>query len=231
MGQINEVPLHVGIIMDGNRRWSKAQGLPTLKGHLQGQQTLLSVARHVFGKGIRYLTVYAFSTENWRRTEEEVGYLMNQVARSLKKYLNEFVEGGVRVQFLGVRSGMPASVIEAFENAEAATAHNDKAVLGICFNYGGQQEVVDAAKALITSGVAAEDVTTEMFAAQLYGPDIPPIDLLIRTGGDQRISNFMLWRAAYSELIFTDTLWPDLTDTEFDSLLDDYAQRQRRFGK
>ena len=231
MSEDKSIPTHVGIIMDGNRRWATQQGLSTLKGHLQGQQTLRTIAHHAFRNGIKYLTVYAFSTENWRRTEEEVGYLMNQVARSLKKYLSEFVEGGVKIQLLGVREGLPDNVLQAIEQAEAATADNDQATLAICFNYGGQQELVDAAKRLIASGVAADDITTEMYANYLYGPNIPPIDLLIRTGGEQRISNFMLWRAAYSELAFTPTFWPDFTPKEFDELLLAYAERQRRFGK
>lgn len=231
MSDSTDFPKHVGIIMDGNRRWAKAKGLPTLKGHLQGQQTLRGIAQHAFRRGVEYLSVYAFSTENWRRTEEEIGYLMSQVARSLKKYVPEFVDAGVRIRFLGVREGLPSSVLQAIENAEAQTAANDKATLAICFNYGGQQEIVDATKALIAAGTLAEEITSETFAEHLYAPDIPPIDLLIRSSGEQRISNFMLWRSAYSELVFTETFWPDFTPEEFDAIVRQYAERQRRFGK
>ncbi len=227
----SEIPKHVGIIMDGNRRWAKERGLPTLKGHMQGQQTLRTITQHAFKRGVKYLTVYAFSTENWRRTEEEVGYLMNQVARSLKKYLHEFVEAGIKIEFLGVRDDLPKSVLQAIEQAEAATAKNDSATLGICFNYGGQQEIVDATKALVETGVKAADITTETFARYLYSPEIPSIDLLIRTGGEQRLSNFMLWRAEYAELVFTQTYWPDFGTDELDGILGTYAERQRRFGK
>lgn len=231
MDKTNSVPNHIGIIMDGNRRWAKEQGLPTMKGHLQGQQTLRTIAQHAFKNGVKYLTVYAFSTENWRRTEEEVGYLMNQVARSLKKYLHEFVEAGIKIEFLGVRDDLPKTVLHAIEQAEAATSVNSQATLGICFNYGGQQEIVDATKAIIAEGLKPNDITADVFAQYLYAPDIPPIDLLIRTGGEQRLSNFMLWRLEYSELVFTPTYWPDFDGSELDEILAKYSERQRRFGK
>jgi len=225
------VPHHIGIIMDGNRRWAKARGLPTLRGHAKGQQTLRTIAHRTFESGVRYLSVYAFSTENWQRSQDEVGYLMRHVSLALRKYLQEFIDGGVKVVFLGSRNGLEAAVIKAIDNAEAKTAHNDKATLAVCLNYGGQQEIVDATKALIGQGMAADIITPEVFAKYLYKPEVPPIDLLIRTSGDQRLSNFMLWRAAYSELMFTDTYWPDFSAKELDTMLSAYAERQRRFGK
>lgn len=230
MSDDSAIPRHVGIIMDGNRRWAKQHGLPALKGHAKGQEILRQITHHAFEAGVKYLTVYAFSTENWRRAEEEVGYLMRQVAKALKTYTQEFVDGGVKIIFLGVRDDLPSSVRQAIEQAEAATATSTKSTLSICFNYGGQQEIVDATKTIVAEGIPAKDITPELIAAYLYAPDVPPVDLIIRTSGEQRLSNFMLWRASYSELIFTNTLWPDFTITEFDTMLTTYAQRQRRFG-
>jgi undecaprenyl diphosphate synthase len=225
------VPKHVGIIMDGNRRWARERGVPTLKGHQQGQQTLHRLAHYAFEHGVEVLSVYAFSTENWRRAEEEVGYLMKQVAAALRHYIDEFVDEGVRIRFLGSRTGLDKNVLKAIEDAESKTVDNDKATLAVCFNYGGQQEIVDAAKSIMSGAIDAADITPEAFSEHLYHSDIPPIDLLIRTGGEQRLSNFMLWRAAYAELAFTDTYWPDFSDEEFGQLLEDYATRSRRFGK
>lgn len=225
------VPQHVGIIMDGNRRWAREHGVSTLKGHRQGQDTLHRLARYAFSHGVKYLSVYAFSTENWQRTEDEVGYLMRQVAAALRKYTDEFVGEGVRIRFLGGRDDLDDKVRAAIEAAEAKTAGNTSATLAVCFNYGGQQEIVDAAKSIMSGDTKAADITPEAFAEHLYQADIPPIDLLIRTGGEQRLSNFMLWRAAYAELAFTDTYWPDFSDEEFGQILDDYANRARRFGK
>jgi undecaprenyl diphosphate synthase len=227
----DNTPKHVAIIMDGNRRWAKAHGTPTLRGHMKGQQTLHRLTRYAFTHGVKYLSVYAFSTENWQRTQAEVGYLMRQVAAALAKHTDEFVEEGIRIVFLGVRDDLDGKVLGAIEQAEAATAANTKATLAACFNYGGQQEIVDATKSIMSSDINAADITPELFSEHLYQPDVPPIDLLIRTGGEQRLSNFMLWRAAYAELAFTDTYWPDFSDEEFAQLLETYAQRARRFGK
>lgn len=224
------MPKHVGIIMDGNRRWAQSRGLPTLKGHAKGQEVLREVAKHGFERGVDYITVYAFSTENWRRAEEEVGYLMSQLQRALKKYAREFIENGIKIVFLGVRDGLPAKVLAAIETAEEQTAHGAKGTLGICFNYGGQQEIADAMKRIMAGGIKSEDITPELINAYLYGPELPPIDLVIRTSGEQRLSNFMLWRAAYSELYFTEKYWPDFTGADLDEAIEEYNNRGRRFG-
>jgi len=224
------LPRHVGIIMDGNRRWARSHNLPTLKGHAKGQEVLREVAKHGFTRGVRYITVYAFSTENWRRAEEEVGYLMSQMQRALKKYADEFVENGIKIVFLGTREGLPKKVLAAIEEAEAKTSNGTKGTLGICFNYGGQLEIVDALKKIIAEGITGEDITPELLSAHLYGPELPPIDLVIRTSGEQRLSNFMLWRAAYSELYFTEKCWPDFTGADLDIAIEEYARRGRRFG-
>jgi undecaprenyl diphosphate synthase len=225
------IPRHVGIIMDGNRRWAKERGWLTVRGHRQGEQTLREAAHHIFDAGVEYLSVYAFSTENWQRAETEVSYLMRQVKIALKRYIDEFVDEGVRIRFLGVRDNLDKGVLQAIEQAETATAGNRKATLAICFNYGGQQEIVDAMKALLREGADPDTLDIETVTNKLYAPDIPPIDLLIRTSGEQRISNFMLWRAAYAELAFSELYWPDFSGEEFDRILKDYMTRGRRFGK
>lgn len=231
MSGSTELPKHIGMIMDGNRRWAQERGLATSKGHLEGQKALRRLVYHGFGKGVEYITVYAFSSENFGRGADEVGYLMRQVTVALRKYAKELVEQGVKVVFLGSREGLKPSVIKAIEYIEAATADNNTRVFSICFNYGGQQELTDAVRGIVGDGLSDEDITLETVAKYLYGPQVPPIDLLIRTGGEQRISNFMLWRIAYSELMFTPTFWPDFSNEEFDELLESYAARQRRFGK
>lgn len=224
------LPTHIGIIMDGNRRWAVGRGLRPWRGHAMGQETLRRVTRYAFNNGVKYLTVYAFSTENWKRSEEEVSFLMRRTSLAVKKYLKEFVEGGVKVCFLGVREGLSRSVLKAINEAEEKTAHNTKATLGICFNYGGMQEMADATKQVVLRGVRVEDITPQDLADCLYHPQIPPVDLLIRTGGEKRLSNFMLGRSAYAELYFSDVLWPDFSEDELQAAMDEYASRQRRFG-
>jgi len=224
------VPKHVGIIMDGNRRWAVARGLQPWRGHGEGQETLHRTVRYMFQHGVKYLTVYAFSTENWKRSEEEVGYLMRHVSLAVKKYIDEFEKEGIRAVFLGARDNVPKSVLKAIDEAETRTAHNTRATLGICLNYGGQLELANATCRMMQSGVAPELVTPELLAQYLYAPELPPIDLVIRTGGEERLSNFMLWRAAYAELYFTDVFWPDFDDAAAQAALDEYAHRQRRFG-
>lgn len=226
-----EIPKHIGMIMDGNRRWARAHELPTSKGHLEGQKALHRLIYHGFEQGAQYITVYAFSSENFQRSPDEVGYLMRQVTVALRKYAKELATEGVKVVFLGSREGLKPSVVKAIDFIEVATVKNNKRVFSICFNYGGQQEITDAVRGIVRDGLSEPDITPKTVAKYLYGPQVPPIDLLIRTGGEQRISNFMLWRLAYSELIFTPTLWPDFSNDEFDELLAAYAARQRRFGK
>jgi undecaprenyl diphosphate synthase len=219
MSETITAPKHVGIILDGNRRWAKANSLPTLEGHRQGAEKLKEVALAAFDKGVNYLSAYIFSTENWSRTEEEVGYLMDLVIKAVDKYLDEFHERGIKVVILGRRDGLRASVAEAIKRAEDKTASNTKGTLGLCFNYGGRREIVDAVNEAIKSD---KPVSEELIAQYLYAPEIPDCDLIIRTSGEQRISNFMLWRAAYSELYFVNKHWPDFTTADLG--------RSRRFG-
>lgn len=224
------VPNHAGFIMDGNRRWARKRGLDAFEGHLAGQKTLRDVVYRSVDAGVKYVSAYAFSTENWSRTEKEVGYLMGQVAKALKKYADELIENDIRVLVLGSRDRLPKKVIESIEIIENKTAHGSRATFAVCLNYGGHVEIVDAVKSIVHQGVKPDDITADLIAQNLYVPDVPPIDLIIRTSGEQRLSNFMLWRAAYSEFIFRDEMWPDFTVDALDECLLEYSKRQRRFG-
>lgn len=225
------IPRHVGLILDGNRRWAKAKGLPTLEGHRQGAEAFRATALAAFDRGVKYVSAYTFSTENWQRTEEEVGYLMKLLIKAVEKHLKTFDDANIKVVVLGRREGLDKAVLKAIEKTESQTAKNTRGTLALCFNYGGQQELVDAVKGIITSGIAPEDVTAETIQNSLYCPEVPGIDLLIRTSGERRTSGFMLYRSEYAELYFTDTMWPDFDPAALDVALEDYAHRKRRFGK
>ena len=225
------VPKHVGYIIDGNRRWAKKHGLPTYEGHLAGYNAIKEVALETLSQGSRYMSAYIFSTENWQRSADEVKKLMTLVLRLLTTDLPEFTEHNVRLRIIGSRDMVDAKILKAIENAEAETANNTGGDLVICFNYGGQREIADAVKKIVQSGVSADDITEELIAQHLYAPDVPPVDLIVRTSGEQRISNFMLWRAAYSELLFLKKPWPEMTKEDVGSIMKEYAKRQRRFGK
>jgi undecaprenyl diphosphate synthase len=225
------LPTHLGLILDGNRRWAKANGLPTLEGHRQGAEVFREIALAAFEKGVSYLTAYVFSNENWSRTEEEVDYLMKLVIRATEKYLDTFHKAGIRVVTLGRRDNISQDVIDSIERTEAKTKDNTEGTLALCFNYGGQEELVDAAKSLVTQGLSPSDITVDVLRSGLYHPEIPDIDLLIRTSGEHRVSGFMLYRTAYSELYFTDKYWPDFNSKDLDEALAAYTQRERRYGK
>ena len=224
-------PVHLGMILDGNRRWAKDHGLPTLEGHRKGADNLHDIAVAAFDRGVDYVSAYVFSTENWSRTEKEVSYLMGMVTRYLEKYLDEFNDRGIRVVILGRKEGLRRKVLNALTKSEEATANNTKGTLAFCFNYGGRDEIVDATKQLIAAGKTADEITPEMFEQALYHPEIPSIDLLVRTSGEHRLSGFMLWRASYAELMFTDKHWPDFTEADLDKVLIEFGNRKRRFGK
>lgn len=227
MSDISSVPAHVGIILDGNRRWAKQQGLPTLEGHRRGAETFKEIALHAFEKGVGTVSAYIFSNENWQRTEEEVGYLMQLVIKAVDQYLDEFHERGIKVVILGRREGLRKKVVESIVHTESKTADNTGGTLALCFNYGGQEEIADAAAQLAAT---KQEITSENLSLAMYKPEVPNLDLIIRTSGEQRLSGFMLWRSPYAELYFTPTLWPAFTPADFDFALTDYANRQRRFG-
>jgi undecaprenyl diphosphate synthase len=225
------VPTHVGLILDGNRRWARERNLPTLEGHRQGFEHLKAVAEHAFDKGVKYLSAYIFSTENWSRTQEEVSYLMNLVIKMMDKYLDEVHEKGIKIVILGREDGLRQDVLKAIRRAEEKTRHNTRGTLALCFNYGGHDEIVDATRQIVSQGIPPEQITRETVAAALYGPEVPGVDLIIRTSGEQRLSGFMLYRSDYAELYFSNKYWPDFTSDDFDEALADYAGRKRRFGK
>ncbi len=226
------LPKHVGIILDGNRRWARANGQPILEGHRAGYQNLRKITRYMFfEKGIKLVSAFVFSTENWSRSAEEVEYLMNLLLGAFKKSLKEFKEENIRIVVLGRRDRLSPKIIKVIEQAEAETENNSAGTIAFCFNYGGQAEIVDAAKALLEQKTDPAKLTPESFADHLYHPDVPPVDLLIRTSGEQRTSGFMLWRAAYAELYFTDKHWPDFSPADVDAALADFAKRQRRYGR
>lgn len=214
--------------MDGNGRWAKQRFLPRIAGHRQGVEVLRNVVRWSMARGIRVLTVFAFSSENWKRPADEVSGLMGLMVKALAREVPELGRAGVRLCFPGDPSGLSAAVSAGLSAAQAQTAHNDRLVLNVCFNYGGRWDVVQAARALAARG---EEITEASLAAGLALAHVPDPDLVIRTGGEQRISNFLLWQGAYSELFFSDRLWPAFDEAELDRALADFAQRERRFGR
>lgn len=222
------IPHHVAIVMDGNGRWAKSHFLPRLVGHRQGVEVLRQMVRWAQQRGVRVLTVFAFSSENWRRPPDEVSGLMSLVIKALASYVPEMRDHGVRIHFPGQRATLAPEVQQALQQAEANTVGNDRLVLNICFNYGGRWDVVQAAQALAARG---EAITEQSLSQALALSHVPDPDLLIRTGGEQRLSNFLLWQAAYSELFFSNKWWPDFDEPEFDRALLAYAQRERRFGR
>jgi undecaprenyl diphosphate synthase len=221
------MPRHVAIVMDGNGRWAKKRFLPRLAGHRQGYESLRRMVDLCLQRGIGVLTVFAFSSENWKRPVEEVSGLMDLLVKGLMREVPKLGEQGVRMEFPGERQGLSELVRSSLEQARAQTAHNDRLVLNICFNYGGRWDIVQAAQQLALRG---EAITEASLAAALSMAQVPDPDLVIRTGGEQRISNFMLWQSAYSEFYFSDKLWPDFDAAEFDRALACYAGRERRFG-
>ena len=223
------VPAHVGIIVDGNRRWAKQQGLSSLEGHREGYANLSRISQAAFKRGVKFLSVYAFSTENWNRPAEEVSYLMKLIRLIFKQDINLFKQQGIRLRWVGSKHGLDTDIIKLIAQAEAETAGGQAGQLVVCFNYGGKLEVVEAVQGLVDEGVRT--VTEEQIDNHLYAPDVPPLDLIIRTSGEQRISNFMLWRAAYAELYFTNKLWPAFSEADLDAALAEYDKRERRFGR
>jgi undecaprenyl diphosphate synthase len=220
----------VAIIMDGNGRWAESRGLPVAEGHRAGTRSLRRTVEAAIDLGVHSLAVYAFSTENWSRPAEEVGDLMEIFGETIERELPELAAQGVRTRFMGRRDRAPETLRLQMEALETETVGNDRLHLWIAFDYGGRAELVGAARTLIEDGIAPEDVDEEAIASRLYAPELPDPDLLIRTSGELRISNFLLWQLAYAELVFVDTLWPDFGEPELRQALTEYAGRRRRFG-
>jgi undecaprenyl diphosphate synthase len=231
---LDRVPGHVAIIMDGNGRWANQRGLPRNAGHEAGEQALFDTVEGALELGIQDLTVYAFSTENWKRPADEVRFLLEFNESLLLRRLDELDERGVRVRFVGRRERrVPRRLIRRMDESEAQTAGNERMTLRIAFNYGGRVELVDAARRLAEDAASGQlkRIDERALAARLYDPDMPEVDLLIRTSGEQRLSNYLLWQAAYAELVFTETLWPDFTRMDLAKAVVEYQTRDRRFGK
>lgn len=226
----NLVPNHIGYIVDGNRRWAKSHGLPSYEGHLAGHGAFSDVITASFEAGVRYVSAYIFSTENWKRSEEEVGKLTSLILKLLVSELPIFIKNNIKLVVLGSRDNLSKNMLKAINNAEAKTVGNDAGTLALCFNYGGQMEIVDAVKKIVQANTPVDEINSELIEQNLYNPEIPPVDLVVRTSGEQRISNFMLWRIAYSEMMFIDKYWPDMTKADVSDIIKEYNSRSRRFG-
>ena len=224
------IPRHVAIVMDGNGRWAKKRFMPRFFGHKQGVDALVRTVLSCADRGIEYVTVFAFSSENWKRPTEEVTGLMGLVLVAVAKYLGKLADKGVRICIVGDRTQVSDKLRQAWEQAESSTRHNTRITLSVAFNYGGRWDIVQACRQAIADGVAPEDLDEAKLNGYMALSHAPDPDLFIRTGGEVRISNFLLWQAAYSELYFSDCLWPEFGDAELDAALAEYARRDRRFG-
>lgn len=227
---MTKIPVHVGYILDGNRRWARKHGLPTYEGHLAGYTALKDVIEASADAGVQYISFYTFSTENWNRAEDEVRGIMKLIRRLFKTDIKELSKKGYKFVVMGDRDRLPEDICKMMDEAEVVSAGGTKATLAMCFNYGGQQEIVAATKRAIADNVDPETLTAESFARYLDHPDVPPVDLVVRTSGEQRLSNFMLWRSAYSEFLFIEKFWPDMRPSDVTAILEEYNRRDRRHG-
>jgi len=223
----NNVPVHVGIIMDGNGRWAQKRNLPRTAGHREGLEAAKRIVSSAVDAGVKYLTLYTFSTENWKRTQEEVGFLMGLIKKHLRNEYEFYKENGIRILHIGDIEKLPPEVRKEMDLAEKETSSFSKMTVILAINYGGRDELVRTFKKIQNTGA---EITEEIISANLDIPELPDTDLIIRTGGEKRLSNFLLWRSAYSELFFSDTLWPDYDKLEFINTLKEYQTRFRRFG-
>lgn len=227
----NAIPEHVSIVLDGNGRWAKRQGLPAIAGHRQGAKTLKAITRYADSIGVKYLTVFAFSTENWQRPKNWVDELMGLLTFYLKNEAKEIIENNIQFRILGRREQLSPEINKLITDLEQATTDNTGITLSIALNYGGRDEIVYAVQNILKNpDITADTITQDTITQNLFDPSLPPLDLFIRTSGEKRISNFLLWQLAYTELFFTDTLWPDFTQHDLDAAVADYSQRDRRYG-
>ena len=229
-GAAPDVPRSVAIIMDGNARWAREHGVSVAEGHRAGTRALRRVVETAIDLGIEALTVYAFSTENWARPDEEVSALMEIFDETIDRELPDLAAEGVRTRFIGRRDRAPAELRARMDEMERQTVANDRIGLWIAFDYGGREEIVEAARRLVADAVPAERVDERLLHEQMYDPELPDPDLLVRTSGERRISNFLLWQGAYAELVFTDRLWPDFGPDDVREAVEEYSRRRRRFG-
>ncbi len=224
------VPVHVGIIMDGNGRWAQKRKLPRTFGHKEGLTVAKNIVKAAAALGVKYLTLYTFSTENWKRTQDEVGYLMNLIKSHLRAEFEFYKENGIRVMHIGDLSALPEDVQQEIINAKKDTEHFTGMTVVLAINYGGRDEILRGIKKLDKNNFDFSNITEKDLSGSFDIPELPDVDLLIRTGGEYRLSNFLLWHAAYAELVFTNTLWPDYNIEEFKSNIEEFKNRNRRFG-
>ena len=229
--EATSVPNHVACVMDGNGRWARARGLPRTAGHAAGEEAMFDTVEGALEVGVRWLSLFAFSTENWRRPPDEVRYLMNFNEGILTRHRDDLAQKGVRIRFSGRRDWrIGKRLLRHMDESCEMTARNRRMTLTICFNYGGRAEIVDAVKALVAEGVRAEKINEKAIRARLYWPDMPDPDLVVRTSGEYRISNFLLWQVPYCEFVFTDVLWPDFRRENLYDAIREYQGRERRYG-
>jgi undecaprenyl diphosphate synthase len=227
----DELPRHVAIIMDGNRRWARQHELPEIEGHAAGVEAIRALLKHAVRRGIRVLTLYAFSRENWARSDDEVTGLFGLLEAAIRSETDELRREGVRVRLLGRLEELPGATRRSIDEALDATAGGDRLILNIAFNYAGRTELVDAVRRLVAEGLPAESIDEATVGGALYTAGLPDPDLVIRTGGEQRLSNFLIWQSAYAEFYTCETLWPEFGPAAFDAALLEFARRQRRFGR
>ena len=227
----DELPRHVAIIMDGNRRWARQRGLPELDGHAAGVEAIREILRHAVRRGVPVLTLYAFSRENWARSDDEVHGLFGLLEAAIRSETDELRRQGVRVRLLGRLDELPLETRSSIDEALAATSDGQRLLLNIAFNYAGRTELVDAVRKIVASGATPDSIDEAAVTRELYTAGLPDPDLVIRTGGEQRLSNFLIWQSAYAEFFFCEALWPDFGPTAFDDALLEFARRQRRFGR
>ncbi len=230
MKEISRLPNHIAFIMDGNGRWAEKRDLPRLEGHKAGLEATRSIIKHLGEYNIKYVTLYSFSTENWNRPKGEVSGLLKILENSLNKEIFELHKRGVKIRHLGHLDRLPKNLKRAIMDAIELTQGNTKMILSLAFDYGGRLEILDAVRNILTDNICPQNIDERLFSGYLYTVDLPEVDFVIRTGGDLRISNFLLWQSAYSEYYFTNVLWPDFNAEELDKALTDYSNRQRRFG-
>jgi undecaprenyl diphosphate synthase len=223
------IPNHIGIIMDGNGRWAKKRGLPRSAGHKAGAKTFKTIAKYANKIGVQALTVYAFSSENWKRPQEEVEYIMGLFRDYLKDAVN-YIDENIKTRFIGDKSVLPSDIVSLMEEDERLSENATGMTLNIAINYGGRQEIINAAKELIKEGIDPDALTEDEFSKHLYTGEFGECDLIIRPSGELRLSNFLVWQSAYSEFVFMDVLWPDFKESDLDNAILEYSKRNRRFG-
>lgn len=224
------IPNHLGFIVDGNRRWARERNLPTLEGHRRGLKKVEKIVELGTKAGVKYMTFFLFSTENWSRSKEEVDYLMDMAETQITKLAKKLHKNNIRFVVLGARERVSTKLLDKLDASEALTKDNTAATVSVCFNYGGRDELVHAVQAIVKDDISPSDITEQTITEHIYHPEIPDVDMVVRTSGEARISGFMLWRAAYSEFLFIKKNWPAISEKDFDKVLSEYSARSRRFG-